>query len=70
MSPIDGRRDDYNAAMIAATVAAGFSGQRQSIEKHLLKWGRDSWPSWKEVEEKMMVWARKHNENIRSKSGG
>ncbi len=70
MSPIDGRRDDYNAAMIAATIAAGFSGKKENIEKHLLKWGRDARPNWDEIEAKMTVWALKHNAELRKKRGG
>ena len=56
--------------MIAATISAGFSGKKESIEKHLLKWGKDVQPSWQEVERKMMAFARAHNEKVRKERGG
>lgn len=56
--------------MIAATIAAGFSGKKEGIEKHVLKWGKDARPDWKEVEAKMMAWALKHNAELKRKRGG
>lgn len=67
LSPIDGRRDDWNAAMIAATVAAGLGGKKESLEKHLLKWGKPSRPGPEELERKLMAFARAHNARLKKK---
>ncbi len=56
--------------MIAATIASGFSGKKEDIEKHLLKWGKTARPDWREVEAKMTAWALKHNAALKKKSGG
>lgn len=67
LSPIDGRRDDYNAAMIAATIAACFGGKNETLEKHLLEWGKSARPGPLELEEKMMAFARKHNARLKKR---
>ena len=67
LSPIDGRRLDWNAAMIAATIASVFGGKRQRIEKHLLTWSAGKKKTPQELEAEMMGWALRHNAALEKK---